>query len=962
MRRQLLKYLFFVQLTFISIVSDAQEYSFKYFWEREGVNSGFIYDFAQDENGYLLVATDEGVYKYNGSKFYQEKSTLQYSNGFATTLLSYKNKFFAGFLDGEVVEVNADNTSSLKCKEASKVVKLINFNRANYAFYQNGVIINLASKKKYVIKNATSISNVTLFNKGIIVTTNLGVVYLDKELDQTFVYSGNNLTGLTVLSEGIALVNEKSLKILNSDFSVFNEFKHNVGGVSDLIVKDNKLYCAGEKGVEIIDLSKGPLRRITKSNGLSFTSVNCLYSDLYGNLWVGTNGSGINCLEKSFYLHISKKSTFNSDKYIESFEFKNNQYIVAENGLFSVDNLPNWHTVTELLSEQIITAKFKGDKLYFWSKKGLFEYDLEEKVKMEVKVPYQIQDVNSIDVIDGNIKLNTTVYGVLSYSLSNKTWTEFNTKNGLNNNHILSTFKDGKATWIFTNGSGFTKYIGGKPVNNANSKYVRTKVTDAVKCNQNVYFSSLGYGIICEQGDSLYEPFKGVPDYIYSLKHLDNKLYFITNDALYSLVIKTGKLRKFKIANNLVDAKLKVVSDKEFIISSKTGLNYVYWNFVNPSKISVKILDFEAQGEDKQLSQDVVLPYGKYNFKFNFEALKVGYFGDVLYSYKLEGIDDEWSEPEATPYVRYKKIKDGEYVFKVKAVVPNSDVEYKATSLKLIVKTPFWKEAWFIILAFITFIVLIFVINEFRVRRIRNNAKNLKKLVDIKTEQLVVRNNELEQYTYAVSHDLKNPVINIMGLTEILKDDVPVEERKEIIELLSASTNQLHKNILALIEVLKTGTTDSKIRKVNLQEIFKGVKSAATLDIKESNAVINEDFELTEANFDKEHLKSIMHNLLSNALKYRSPNRSLVINVGTKKVGNNFHFYMEDNGLGMDLEKHKEKLFGMFSRIHDHVEGSGIGMHLLNSIVEKHKGKIDIESKLDKGTKFTIILPIVDVA
>ena len=71
---------------------------------------------------------------------------------------------------------------------------------------------------------------------------------------------------------------------------------------------------------------------------------------------------------------------------------------------------------------------------------------------------------------------------------------------------------------------------------------------------------------------------------------------------------------------------------------------------------------------------------------------------------------------------------------------------------------------------------------------------------------------------------------------------------------------------------------------------------------------------------------------------------------------------MEDNGLGMDLEKHKEKLFGMFSRIHDHVEGSGIGMHLLNSIVEKHKGKIDIESKLDKGTKFTIILPIVDVA
>ena len=961
MKKQLCKYLLFVQLILSCLPSVSQEYSFKYFWEREGVNTGFIYDFAQDHNGYLLVATDAGVYRYNGSTFYLEKSTLQYSNGFANTLLSTNNKFFAGFLDGEVAEINPDNTSSLKCKEESKVIKLIRYNNKNYAFYQNGIIIELASKEKFGIQNATSVSNVTPFNDGIVVTTNLGLVYLDKMLEQTFVYSDENLTGLVVLSEGIALANEKEVKILNSDFSVFNEFKHSVGGVSDLILEDNKLYCAGEKGVEIIDLSKGPLRRITKNNGLSFTSVNCLYSDLYGNLWIGTNGSGINCLEKSFYINIGKKSVFKSDKYIESFEFKNNHFIVTENGLYAVDNFPNWHSVKELLSEPISVARFNNiNKLYYWSNNGLFELDLNSLNKIKIEIPYRVQGVNSIDILDGEIKLNTIVNGVLTYNVVSKKWSVFNTNNGLNHNHVLSTFKDGPATWIFTNGSGFTKYINGKPVKNANRKYVRTRITDAVKHNEQNYFSSLGYGIICEQGDSLYEPFKGIPDYIYSIEQLDDKLYFITNDALYSLEIQTKKLRKFKIANNLVDAKFKVVSNKEFIISSKTGLNYVYWNFVNPSKISVKIIDFEAQGEDKQITQDVILPYGKYNFKFNFEALKVGYFREVLYSYKLEGLDDEWSEPEATPYVRYKKIKDGEYNFKVKAVVPNSDIEYQETSLKLIVKTPFWKKAWFIVLAFVSFIALVFIINEIRVRRIRENAKKLKKLVDIKTEQLVARNNELEQYTYAVSHDLKNPVINIKGLTEILQEDVSESERKEIVGLLAASTKQLHNNILALIEVLKTGTTASKIREVNLLEVFNGVKSAATLDIKESNASINEDFELIKVNFDKEHLKSIMHNLLSNALKYRSPNRDLVINVATKISGKNFYLSIEDNGLGMDLEKHKEKLFGMFSRIHDHVEGSGIGMHLLNSIVEKYKGKIEIDTELDKGTKFTIILPIID--
>ena len=101
-----------------------------------------------------------------------------------------------------------------------------------------------------------------------------------------------------------------------------------------------------------------------------------------------------------------------------------------------------------------------------------------------------------------------------------------------------------------------------------------------------------------------------------------------------------------------------------------------------------------------------------------------------------------------------------------------------------------------------------------------------------------------------------------------------------------------------------------------------------------------------------------MYNLITNALKYRAHEHPPLVKVRSEKKGRFLYLTVEDNGLGMDLERDGQKLFGMFKRIHDHVEGSGVGLHLIKKMIENSGGSIEVESKLGKGSVFTVALPL----
>ena len=232
-----------------------------------------------------------------------------------------------------------------------------------------------------------------------------------------------------------------------------------------------------------------------------------------------------------------------------------------------------------------------------------------------------------------------------------------------------------------------------------------------------------------------------------------------------------------------------------------------------------------------------------------------------------------------------------------------------------------------------------------------------------KNKVLANANFDLDNFVYTASHDLKAPVSNIEGLLHILSDAVEQEQldREEITQIMGYMKSSLKrfattiKDLTAIVEVGKD-SPDRIPEKTDIHKIVENVKQDLSSLIKESNASIEliSDDNLTII-FPKRNLKSIIYNLLSNAIKYRSPERSPKVIVKMAKVNGKVHLSVSDNGMGIPVDM-QENVFTMFKRFHDHVEGSGLGLYIVKRMVDNANGQIKVNSTLNEGTTFTIIL------
>ena len=227
-------------------------------------------------------------------------------------------------------------------------------------------------------------------------------------------------------------------------------------------------------------------------------------------------------------------------------------------------------------------------------------------------------------------------------------------------------------------------------------------------------------------------------------------------------------------------------------------------------------------------------------------------------------------------------------------------------------------------------------------------------------DDLLQQNKNFEQFTYIISHNLRSPVTTIISCAEILKDeDLTKTERDTFVNGLSESSNKLDEVIKDLHTILQIkNNTSEGLEIVNLLEIFNDVEKSLNTMIIESNAVINTNFKIIEVLSVKSFIYSIFLNLISNSIKYRKENIPPVIEIVNSQIGNNLYMSFKDNGLGIDLSKKGKDLFGLYKRFHSHVEGKGLGLFMVKTQIETMKGKISVESKLQEGTEFEIMLPI----
>lgn len=243
------------------------------------------------------------------------------------------------------------------------------------------------------------------------------------------------------------------------------------------------------------------------------------------------------------------------------------------------------------------------------------------------------------------------------------------------------------------------------------------------------------------------------------------------------------------------------------------------------------------------------------------------------------------------------------------------------------------------------------------IQRDVTEEKNQEKEKEQLIKELTQNNKDLKQFSYITSHNLRAPMSNLTGLLNLI-EDITIEdpELNEIINGFSKSTHLLNETIedLTKVMIIKDNTSIEK-ENISLKEVFENVFHQLTNQVEKSKPILKLNLEdVSVINTNKAYLESILLNLLTNSLKYKSNDRILKITISAHQIGNTIQLIFKDNGIGIDLNKNKDKIFGLYQRFHDYPDSKGLGLYLVKSQVEAMKGTISIESKVNKGTTLTL--------
>ncbi|MBC6991986.1 PAS domain-containing protein [Hymenobacter sp. BT491] len=238
-------------------------------------------------------------------------------------------------------------------------------------------------------------------------------------------------------------------------------------------------------------------------------------------------------------------------------------------------------------------------------------------------------------------------------------------------------------------------------------------------------------------------------------------------------------------------------------------------------------------------------------------------------------------------------------------------------------------------------------------------ARALAQELGATNEQLTRTNVDLDNFIYTASHDLRAPITNIEGLLHTLQSELPPQsqagEVSYVLELMQDSVERFKRTIEHLTDVSKLQKEhDQPVSEVRLAAVIEDVRLDLAPLLHQVGGRLDVDVRLVPTvMFPEKNLRSVVYNLLSNALKYHHPDRAPEVHVRGRVEEEYLVLEVQDNGLGVDLTR-KRQLFAMFQRLHSHVEGSGVGLYMVKRMVENAGGRIEVQSQVGEGTTFSV--------
>ncbi|MDO6597524.1 PAS domain-containing protein [Oceanihabitans sp. 2_MG-2023] len=240
------------------------------------------------------------------------------------------------------------------------------------------------------------------------------------------------------------------------------------------------------------------------------------------------------------------------------------------------------------------------------------------------------------------------------------------------------------------------------------------------------------------------------------------------------------------------------------------------------------------------------------------------------------------------------------------------------------------------------------------ITKIKLAEKKTKEALNLATEL----NNKLRNFAHIVTHNLKQHAGNFENLIEFYNEAETVNEKDELVKHIETTSNSLTKTIKNLNQVVSVQTNKNKrVEKIFIAQEINNILNNLEFVVLNNNAIINNNVpENIYINYNPIYFESIVQNMLTNAIKYKHPERDPVVNIDLNILEKRMELLISDNGIGIDLEKYGNTIFGLYKTFHNNEDSEGVGLYLIKNQIESFGGKITIASKINTGTTFTVTL------
>lgn len=741
-----------------------------------------------------------------------------------------------------------------------------------------------------------------------------------------------------------------------------------------------------KKGLSFYDPNYYKFQKIATNpfdeNSLSNNIVTSFTEDKNGDLWIGTDGGGLNYWNKKAnrFEHFSLDKGNLNTNVVLTLAFNHDKLWIGSwgSGLTLFDTVTKeyevWDTTNSFLASNNVMDILKDIKGRIWIaafRGGLQIYypDTGKSENIELESEIYSEKISSVAHVlednEGTIWVGTETMGIFRLIEKNGAWSydqyhNLSDTNFLSNNFVnMITQDDYHNIWVGTQ-AGLNKF---NPEDNTftpitkDDGLISDTVRGLVQDEYGFLWISTDKGITRydeETGEFLdYDMYDGLQG-----KEYNSSAFYRTSN--FDIVF--GGSNGFNIFNSKQATKQK--DTPEVLLSNLKIFN----TSVRPND------SFGVLKEDINQVDSITLSHKHSVFNIEFKALTLKAAEKVHYAYYLEGFEDQWNYVGNKTSATYTNLNSGDYVLHVKST--NSDGVWNTNEklLHIRITPPFWETWWFGLILICSVLGLAYLIHYIRIRSLKTNQVNLERKIHERTkelqiqqkklikaaDELSIQNEEIQRFTYSVTHDLKSPLSGIKGIANLIPLDINMEENpgmEKYLEMIDTSCDTMSNLIGDLGKMARIGKIENQNEFLDTNEIIDLAKNlvGGKLEVNHVNLEIAKN--LPEIYGDKNRMIQVFGNLLDNAIKYMGDQKNPLIIVKAEKTKEKVQFQIIDNGSGMD-EKSLKKLFSPFERFHPDVQGSGLGLYMIKQIVTSHGGDIRAESGgKEKGTSFIITLP-----